>query len=56
MNGLHTIAVLAPFMALGFWLQLRNWGGPRVYFGGRPSLADCVLPGPQRVQLEVRRD
>jgi hypothetical protein len=54
MNGLHTLAVVAPLMALGFWLQLRDWGTPRVYFGRRPSLADCVLPQPQR--LEVRRD
>lgn len=42
-------------MGFGFWLQLRNWGGaPRLYFGGRPTLADCVLPQPQRV--EVARD
>lgn len=54
MNGLHTVAVLLPVMALGFWLQLRSWSSPRVYFGGRPSLADCVLPQPQRV--EVLRD
>lgn len=55
MNGLHTVAVLSVGMGFGFWLQLRDWGGEqRVYFGGRPTLADCVLPQPQR--LEVRRD
>lgn len=55
MNGLHVVAVMAAGMGFGFWLQLRTWGdSPRVYFGRRPSLADCMLPQPQRV--EVRRD
>lgn len=56
MSGLHTVAVLLPLMGVGFWLQLRSWDAPRVYFGGRPTLADCVLRHPERVHVEVRRD
>jgi hypothetical protein len=54
MTSPYVVALMAAAAGLGLWLDLRSWAAPRVYFGRRPSLADCVLPQTQR--LEVSRD
>jgi hypothetical protein len=54
MTSPYVVALMAAAAGLGLWLDLRSWAAPRVYFGRRPSLADCVLSQPERV--EVSRD
>lgn len=47
MSGL--LGVIA-VVALGAWLDRRDWGRPRVYFAGRHGLADCVSREQPRLQ------